>query len=198
MKVYAFQSIGLPQVIAEDDRPRAENNGFKASLTIPAASTFDIAKVLLVYALHNVDREAVEELAREILDIKAPAAEEPHVAAWQLPMFTDQDREAIVASMMDEVADESVKDRAHDALEHLSLAETIAYVFPDDLEPLVEMLQRIDNKSDEEHITGEFLREHNDGDDYDTMLDFAVRMSLLNDDETELTDLGREFVGNNS
>lgn len=193
MKVYAFQSIGLPQIIAED----ADHNGFKATLTIPKESIFDIAKVLMVYAFHNVEQQAVQEFAREVLGIKEPT-EEPHVPAWQLPMFTDQDREAIVASMMDEVADESVKDRAHDALEHLSLAETIAYVFPDDLEPLVEMLQRIDNKSDEEHITGEFLREHDDGDDYDTMLDFAVRMSLLNDDETELTDLGREFVGNNS
>lgn len=117
------------------------------------------------------------------------------VPAWQHPMFTEQDREAIISSMMDELADESLKHRAHDALEHMSLAETIGYVFPDDLEALVEMLQRIDNGGDEEYITGEFLRLHNDEDDYDTMLDFCVRMKLLNEAEDTLTDLGREFMG---
>lgn len=115
--------------------------------------------------------------------------------AWYHPMFTEQDREAIISSMMDELADESLRDRAHDALRDLPLAEVIGYVFPDDLEALVEMLQRIDNGGDEEYITGEFLRNHNDEDDYDTMLDFCVRMNLLNADEDTLTDLGREFMG---
>ena len=115
--------------------------------------------------------------------------------AWQHSMFTEQDRETIISLMMDELANESLRHRAHGALEPMSLAETIGYAFPDDLEALADMLQRIDNGGDEEYITGEFLRNHNDDeDDYDTMIDFCVRMNLLNAEEDTLTDLGREFI----
>lgn len=120
---------------------------------------------------------------------------EPTVPAWQLPMFTDQDREAIVTAMMDELSDASVKDLAHDALEHLSLVETIGYVFPDDTEELVSMLQSIEN---EDYVNGEFLRAHDEDDEYGSLIDFAVRMGLLTQDEESVTDLGRQFIGEHS
>lgn len=115
------------------------------------------------------------------------------IPCWQLPMFTDKDREAIVASVIDELADESIKDRAHDFLETLSLVETIGYVFDDDNEDLARMLD-VMTTQDDGHITGQFLRENGeDEDDYPSMLDFAVRMGLLNKEETEVTKLGLEF-----
>lgn len=128
-----------------------------------------------------------DNLARGPGDIPVPA--------WQLPMFSDEDREAIVSSMMDELADESLKDRAHDALEHLSLVETIGYVFPDNTEELVSMLQSIEK---EDYVNGEFLRTHDEDYEYSALLDFAVRMGLLTKDEETVTDLGRQFIGEHS
>lgn len=132
---------------------------------------------------------AIHTLAAKMASIVDPVGP----PAWQLPKFTDQDREAIVSSLMDELADESLKDRAHAALETMPLVEVIGYVFPDDNEDLARMLD-VMLTEDDGHINGEFLRLHNDdGDDYDTMLDFAKRMGLITDDENAVTDLGREF-----
>lgn len=191
MKVYAFQSIGLPQIIAEDDRPFKDSTGLKASMTIPRNAVVQIVEVLIRNAF-AVDPEAVMRMAQEIVDTKDDVEE---VAPFYLlPMFTDQDREAIMSSLMDELRDEDLRDRATHHAAGLSLVETIAHVFPDDVGALAEMLQRIQNGDDELHIDGEFLREHNDGDDYDTMLDYAVRVGLLNGEETLLTDTGKAFV----
>lgn len=191
MKVYAFQSIGLPQIIAED----ADANGFKATLTIPKESIFDIAKVLMVYAFHNVDQQAVQEFAREIMStVTEPVA--THNAAVNDPRFTEQDRQNIFESLLDEAGDMSRKDMAEILMDGTDLVDCVAYALPNDidLEAIVEMLERIRADDDEAHITGEFLREHDDGDGYAMMLDFAKRMKLISDDEDELTDLGIEFV----
>lgn len=128
-----------------------------------------------------------DNLARGPGDIPVPA--------WQLPIFTDEDREAIVSSIMDELADESLKDRAHDALDHLSLVETIGYVFPDNTDELVSMLESIEK---EDYVNGEFLRAHDEDYEYSALLDFAVRMGLLTKDEETVTDLGRQFIGEHS
>lgn len=191
MRVYAFQSMGLPQIIAQDDRGFPEGTGFKASLSIPRESAVQVAKVLLNYA-SRVDPVSVMKMAQEIVDTKDDV--EKVAPFYLLPMFTDQDRNALISHLMDELCDENLKDRATRHAEGLTLVETIARVFPNDAEALAEMLQRIQNGDGELHIDGEFLREHDDGDGYDTMLNYAVRVGLLNKEETLLTDTGKAFV----
>lgn len=139
----------------------------------------------------NYETEAIEfiqeNLTRGPMDIPVPA--------WQLPMFTDQDREAIFSSVMDMLSDESIKSRAHDYLDNAPLVEVIGHVLVDDTEELVSMLQSIEN---EDYVNGEFLRAHDEDDEYGSLIDFAVRMDLLTDDEETVTDLGRQFIGEHS
>lgn len=120
---------------------------------------------------------------------------QPVRSNWGNPMFTEKDRQAIFDNVREEVEQEfDSKYETRKLIEKLSLAETIGYIFPDDVGVLVEMLQRIDNDDEEQHISGEFLRLNNDEDDYDTMLDFCVRMKLLNETEDTVTELGKQFI----
>ena len=128
-------------------------------------------------------------LPKELLPVRE------HRAPCYDPRFTDADREAIFQSFLDEAHDMSHKDMAQILLEGAELVECIGACVPTDceVEHMAEMLQHLDN-DEETYVNGEFLREHNDGDGHDVMLDFAKRMGLTNEDETKLTDLGKEFV----
>lgn len=133
---------------------------------------------------------AIHMLADKMASIVDPVGP----PAWQLPIFTDQDREVIVSSVMDELADESIKDRAHDALETISYIETIGYAFAGDLDDLVRVLD-IMLTDDDGHVNGEFLRLHDEDNVYSPVLDFAKRFKLISDDENGVTELGRNFYG---
>lgn len=111
---------------------------------------------------------------------------------WRSAIFTDEEKNQMVIMMEEEIRD-SLKHFAQDTLDGEDEVSIIGYA-ADDCEALAEMLQRIDNKGDEEYITGEFLREHDDGDGYPAMLDFATRTGLLGEDEETVTDRGREFI----
>lgn len=192
MKVYAFQSIGLPQIIAED----ADHNGFKATLTIPKESIFDIAKVLMVYAFHNVEQQAVQAFAQEIMStVIDPVA--VHNAAVNDPRFTEQDKQAIFEYFLQEAGDMSIKDMASILMDGADLVDCVTGACPVEFDPedVARMLEHIGN-SEEDYINGEFLRDHDDdGDNYAGMLDWSKCMKLVDDGENELTELGREFVG---
>ncbi len=113
---------------------------------------------------------------------------------WQLPMFTDKDREAMVSTWRDKLLDEDPRDWARAELEGLDLIDTIASIFPDDEEALVDVLRYLDPQQEDSFVSGEFLRENDDDDDYPSLLDFAKRMGLIDEQETEITDRGREFM----
>lgn len=130
----------------------------------------------------------VDELERGPGDVPVPN--------WRLPMFTEEDQERIVTLVMEEIADCSVKDLAHDQLEGEDLIECIGYALPDpyEAEHFAAMLQHLANE-EEDYVNGEFLRLHDDdGDDYAGQLDYAKRMGLIDDGETKLTERGVEFV----
>lgn len=138
--------------------------------------------------MNELTNYVVERLERGPMDIPVPN--------WRLPMFTEEDQELIVTRVMEEIADCSVKDLAHSQLEGEDLVECIGYALPAayEAEHMASMLQHLANEEDT-YVSGEFLREHDDdGDDYAGQLDFAKRMGLINDDETELTERGVEFV----
>lgn len=115
------------------------------------------------------------------------------------PRFTDADKQLMWLAALDEAADLKVKEIAELVMDSWDMSSCVAactvIAGEHSCEPLAEMLQRIDNKGEEEYITGEFLREHDDGDGYPELLDYAKRMGLINVDETELTELGREYMG---
>lgn len=152
---------------------------------------------LLAQYIEKLDEDGHIPSDRNLFDfiveeLECPPGFAPE-AYWELPMFSEEDKERIVSSMMDEVADESTKDRAHERLEQIDLVETIGYALPGnyDMEFFVEMIQGIDR---EDYITGEFLRNHDDdGDDYAGQLEFAKRMGLIDEAEETVTDRGREF-----
>ncbi len=112
------------------------------------------------------------------------------IRAYDLPMFTDEDKKTIFTMVEDELSSESIKDRVWDYIETMETLECICYAC-EDTQAMADMLIHIDQ---EPTVTGEFLRLHDDEDNYPTMIDFAVRMGLLNDEETGVTDLGREFI----
>lgn len=129
-----------------------------------------------------------ENLERGPMDIPVPC--------WQLPMFTETDRTIILQAVMDEVSDCSIKDLAKDQLDDEDLVSTIAYAIPSpfDAEEIARMLAHIGN-TEEAYLSGAFLRDHDDdGDDYAGQLDWAKRMGLINEDETDVTDRGQEFI----
>lgn len=113
--------------------------------------------------------------------------------AWQLPLFTDEDRETIVQMVMDEIGDASIKDLAHQHLEDEDLIECIGYAYPfEDPEHLATMLQSI---IDEDYVNGEFLRFHDDdGDNLTGQVEFAKRMGLIDEAEEVVTERGLEFI----
>lgn len=126
-----------------------------------------------------------ESLERGPMDVPVPA--------WQLPLFTDEDRETIVQLVMDEIGDASIKDLAHQHLEDEDLIECIGYAYPfEDPEHLATMLQSI---IDEDYVNGEFLRFHDDdGDNLTGQVEFAKRMGLIDEAEEAVTERGREFI----
>lgn len=134
-----------------------------------------------------------ENLERGPMDIPVPY--------WRLPMFTPEDQNLIVTRVMEEISDCSMKDLAHNHLEDEDLINCIGYAMPSPYEVniMAELLQHMEHGGcedpDHQCASGDFLRAHDDdGDDYAGQLDFAKRMGLINEEETELTDRGREFV----
>lgn len=118
---------------------------------------------------------------------------------YQLPMFTDEDRQLMFNMVLAEAADISIRDMAELLMDDLSLISCIGYALPPqyDVEDLARMLQHLDNP-EEDYLNGEFLRENdNDGDGYAELLDYSKRMGLIDENETELTERGKEFVGEN-
>lgn len=187
MKIYAFQSIGLPQIIAED----ADHSGLKATLTIPKESIFDIAKVLMVYAFHNIEQQAVQEFAREIISTVIDPV------PCHDPRFNEQDLQSMWEGALEEAGDLSTKEIAELVMDSWDLVSCIAACTVIDgnhvCEPLAEMLQHLANEG-EDYVNGEFLRLHDDGDGYPALLDFAKRMGLIDEAEENITDLGREYM----
>lgn len=112
---------------------------------------------------------------------------------WRSAIFTDEEKNQMVIMMEEEIRD-SLKHFAQDTLDGEDEVSIIGYA-ADDPEALAEMLQRIRNNGDEEHINGEFLRLHDDEDGYPAMLDFATRTGLLGEDEETVTERGVEFIG---
>lgn len=114
------------------------------------------------------------------------------------PRFNEIDQQSMWEGALEEAGDLSTKDIAQLVMDSWDLVSCIAACTVIDgehsCEPLAEMLQRIDNKGEEEYITGEFLREHDDGDGYPALLDFAKRMGLIDEAEENITDLGREYM----
>lgn len=112
---------------------------------------------------------------------------------WRSAIFTDEEKNGMVIMMEEEIRD-SLKHYAQDALDGEDEVSIIGYA-ADDCEALAEMLQRIANKGDEEYITGEFLREHEEDGEYSKLIDFATRTGLLGEDEETVTERGTEFIG---
>ena len=114
------------------------------------------------------------------------------------PRFNEQDLQSMWEGALEEGSNLGRKEIAELVMDSWDLVSCIAACTVIDgehsCEPLAEMLQRIDNKGDEEYITGEFLREHDDGDGYPALLDFAKRMGLIDEAEENITDLGREYM----
>lgn len=114
------------------------------------------------------------------------------------PRFNEQDLQSMWEGALEEGSDLGRKKIAELVMDSWDLVSCIAACTVIDgehsCEPLAKMLQRIDNKGDEEYITGEFLREHDDGDGYPSLLDFAKRMGLIDEAEENITDLGREYM----
>lgn len=114
------------------------------------------------------------------------------------PRFSEQDQQQMFEGALEEGSDLGRKEIAQLVLDSWDLVSCIAACSvingEHTCEPLAEMLQRIDNQEDEAYITGQFFREHDDEDGYPAMLDFAKRMGLINEDETTITDLGREYM----
>lgn len=123
-------------------------------------------------------------------NLECPPGEVPaSVEPWRLPMFTEGDRETMIMSIMDVI---NFRERAKDALDQSDLIDAIGYACSQDAGDLAHMLIHIQREG---YVTGEFLRDHGEEEDeYPDMLDFAVRMGLLNDDETEVTERGTEFI----
>lgn len=114
---------------------------------------------------------------------------------WLNPMFTEADQERIFDTMRDEVSDMSIRDLTHVMLDEASLAEVIGYAL-DDVEDFVMTIQHLANEGDD-YASGEFMRNvtHPGEDNYAEHLDIAKRFKLIDPEETELTELGREFMG---
>lgn len=139
-----------------------------------------------------LDEFLMESIAESGLPQSAPW---PH---WtHLEMFSPDDREMVRGSLSDIIMDEvDVAAEINNRMDKLSIIEAITLVYPDDVQQLVEMLDSIRGDPDEHSsVSGAFLRVHaEDEDNIEELLSFACRMNLLNDDEDELTDLGRQFV----
>lgn len=135
--------------------------------------------------------EIVEMFRPEII------TDEPNMPRYD-PRFNEQDLQSMWEGALEEGSDLGRKEIAELVMDSWDLVSCIAACTVIDgehsCEPLAEMLQRIDNKGDEEYITGEFLREHDDGDGYPALLDFAKRMGLIDEAEENITDLGREYM----
>ena len=129
---------------------------------------------------------------------RGPGDIPPHPMPRYDPRFNAQDQQSMFEGALEEGSDLGRKDIAQLVMASWDMVSCIAACTVIDgehsCEPLAEMLQRIDNKGDEEYITGEFLREHDDGDGYPALLDFAKRMGLIDEAEENITDLGREYM----
>lgn len=112
--------------------------------------------------------------------------------AWNDPRFTKADRDLMLICVEEEISG-STRDLAVEQLENEPLIECIGYA---DLDPLeTANVLRYLAAGNPDYVNGEFLRlNDNDGDDYSARLDYAKRMGLINEEETELTDLGREYL----
>lgn len=108
------------------------------------------------------------------------------------PIFTNADRNTIVQVVMEEIQD-CVKDLAHQQIADEPLVELIGYACEDSCE-MASMLSKFIGTVDVEPVDGEFLRLHDDDDNYAGQLEWAKRMKLLNACEDDVTDLGREFI----
>jgi len=114
------------------------------------------------------------------------------------PRFTEQDLQQMWEGALEEGNDLGRKEIAELVMDGWDLTSCIAACTVINGEhrcdELAQILQRIDRRDEEDYITGEFLRLHDDdGDDYGLILDFAKRMGLINEDETEATELGKEY-----
>lgn len=132
--------------------------------------------------------QAESDLIHRIMD-----ATQPHgPLAWDDPRFTEEDRNLMVICVEEEIRD-CTKDLAFEQLAGEDLVDLIAYADPDP-DGTAQTIEHLGNP-EETYVNGEFLRGlPDDGDDYPNRLDYAKRMGLINDDETELTPLGREYV----
>lgn len=172
----------------------------KATDTLP----IDMVRILCEYISaidagdqpgpHMTNEDSLIDFVQENLE-RGPG--DVPIPPWRLPMFTETDRTLILQQVMDEVADSSFKDLAKRQLdEDEDLVSTIGYAVPPpfDVEEICRMLSHIGN-TEEAYLCGAFLRDHDDdGDDYAGQLDWAKRMGLINEDETAVTDRGREFI----
>jgi len=131
--------------------------------------------------------ETLMGIFREPITLDVP------IIPWLSPPFTDEDRSRMIQDVMSEIQD-TLKGVAEHMLDGYEFLELVGYASPYDVDELVRMLQHLDN-TEELYVTGEFLRESGeDEDDLPGQLDFAKRMGLINEEETELTELGKEFV----
>lgn len=127
-----------------------------------------------------------------------------HINPINDPRFTEQDREYIWHTALDEACDMSTKDVAEILLDGYELVDCVVELLDeDDREELASLLERV-MSNDDEYCTVAYMREHEDDlksqgvphehIDINRLFDFAKRMKLTNEDETEVTELGREFI----
>jgi hypothetical protein len=114
------------------------------------------------------------------------------------PRFNEQDQQLMFEGALEEGSDLGRKEIAQLVMDSWDLTSCIAACTiingEHRCEELAQILQRLDQPAGEDYVNGEFLRMHDDdGDDYGLILDFAKRMGLINEEETECTELGKEY-----
>lgn len=108
---------------------------------------------------------------------------------WRSPLFTDEEQDLMVNEKKDEISD-CLKDVAIEQLDREDFLDLMGYVI--DIEEMVELLDHIGDQDDQ--VTGQFLRYHADHIGDLEVLSQARRFKLINEEETEITDLGHQFV----
>lgn len=159
----------------------------------------DRQRSILLTALQGLDLHAIQlGIEREEITTLLKLFAEPDVMPRYDPRFTEQDQQQMWEGALEEAVDLSTKEIAQLVMDGWDLCSCVAACSVIDghhiCEDLARMLDHLRNP-EETYVNGEFLRlNDNDGDNYAGLLDFAKRMKLINDEETELTELGVEYV----
>jgi len=159
----------------------------------------DRQRSILLTALQGLDLQAPQlGIDRGEITTLLKLFASPIVMPRYDPRFTEQDQQSMFEAALDEGSDLSRKEIAQLVMDSWDLCSCVAactiIAGEHSCEDLARMLQHFANE-EETYVNGEFLRlNDDDGDNYAALLDFAKRMKLINDDETELTELGREYM----